>query len=56
MKKLLVERGYEFLRQASGSHEIWLNQLSGSTVLVSRSGLCDARAKQNWIHRLEKIK
>ena len=56
MKKLLVERGYEFLRQASGSHEIWLNQISGSTVLVSRSGLCDARAKQNWIHRLEKIK
>ena len=56
MRKLLTERGYEFLRQGRGTHELWVNNISGSTVLVSRSGLVDARAKQNWIHRLEKIK
>ena len=55
MRSLLIERGYQFLRQGRGSHKIWLNQISGSTILVSRSGLVDARAKQNWIHRLQKI-
>ena len=57
MRKLLIERGYQFLRFGKGSHEIW-KAINGSarTILVSRSGLVDQRSKENWIHRLQKIK
>ncbi len=53
MKALLVERDYVFLRFGNGTLEIWKHLKSGSTVLVTRSGLGDSRAKQNWIHRLK---
>jgi len=56
MRKLLIERGYQFLRFGKGTHKLWINQISGSTILVTRSGLIDKHAKQNWLHRLEKIK
>ena len=55
VRTLLIDRGYEILRGAKGSHQIWVSRL-GSTILVSRSGLTDARSKQNFIHRLQKLK
>ena len=52
---LLKEKGFEILRHCAGSHELWVSQF-GSTILVSRSGLSDARSKQNFIHQLQKLK
>lgn len=53
MRSLLIERGYEFLRQARGTHELWRHGLRGSTILVTRSGLVDKRSKQNWIQKIK---
>jgi predicted RNA binding protein YcfA (HicA-like mRNA interferase family) len=51
MVQLLKRYGYQLLRQARGAHEIWKHRF-GSTILVTRSGLKDARSRQNWLRDL----
>jgi predicted RNA binding protein YcfA (HicA-like mRNA interferase family) len=53
MTRILRQYGYEFLRFARGAHELWKHQ-NGTTILVTRSGLNDARAKQNWLAGLRR--
>jgi predicted RNA binding protein YcfA (HicA-like mRNA interferase family) len=47
MVRLLKRYGYRFDRHCRGSHEFWANE--SRRILVTRSGLADTRAKQNWL-------
>jgi predicted RNA binding protein YcfA (HicA-like mRNA interferase family) len=51
MCNYLLRYGYQFLRRCRGSHELWRHPLGG-TMLVTRSGLGDTRARQNWLRDL----
>jgi predicted RNA binding protein YcfA (HicA-like mRNA interferase family) len=56
MLQLLKRYGYELLRQCRGSsHEIYRHYRTGKTILVTRSGLGDSRARQNWLRDLRKV-
>jgi predicted RNA binding protein YcfA (HicA-like mRNA interferase family) len=53
MKRALLNAGYQFDRHCRGSHEFWAN--GNRRILVTRSGLTDTRAKQNWLRNLRAI-
>jgi predicted RNA binding protein YcfA (HicA-like mRNA interferase family) len=50
MRRALLNAGYKFDRQCRGSHEFWAN--GESRILVTRSGLGDTRAQQNWLKQI----
>jgi predicted RNA binding protein YcfA (HicA-like mRNA interferase family) len=52
MKRALLAAGYQFDRHCRGSHEFWAN--GSRRILVTRSGLNDARARQNWMNQLRR--
>jgi predicted RNA binding protein YcfA (HicA-like mRNA interferase family) len=49
----LKKLGYEFHRQARGSHELWRHPYRG-VALVTRSGL-SCRGGLNWRKQLQRI-
>ncbi len=53
MTRILKQYGYTFLRHCRGSHEFWAN--GDRRILVTRSGLNDTRARQNWMNKLRRI-
>jgi predicted RNA binding protein YcfA (HicA-like mRNA interferase family) len=54
MCRQLLIHGYQFLRRCRGTHELWKHP-QGGTILVTRSGLSDTRARKNWMSQLRKI-
>jgi predicted RNA binding protein YcfA (HicA-like mRNA interferase family) len=50
MKRALLDAGFRFDRSCRGSHEFWAN--GTRRILVTRSGLADTRARQNWLRDL----
>jgi predicted RNA binding protein YcfA (HicA-like mRNA interferase family) len=52
MKRALLNAGYQFDRRCRGSHEFWAR--GDRRILVTRSGLTDTRARQNWMSQLRR--
>lgn len=53
MRSTLKLHGFLFLRYARGTHEIWRSEKR--TILVSRNGLKDSRARANWLSELRRL-